>query len=149
MRIERNDYERIHGIRIDSETGHYYPSRARMDPPEDALGDVEIWVYDETGTESDGNIVEPHFHVCKDRQEEGSTAFYEIDIEVKIKDIGHLHIWRSASGHTSWRGLNELYHVIKKWQNEKAYDAGITNKEAIRQEWNRNNRSNRVTIDKL
>jgi hypothetical protein len=138
-----------HSVEIDVETGHYYPDRARMNPPEDSLGDVEIWVYDET---EDENSVEPHFHVCKGQREEGGNKgaiSYEIDIEVKIRNIENLDIWRSVTGNASWRGLDELYGAIRLWLNKKAFDADITNKEAIRQEWNRNNMSNRVAKEEL
>lgn len=135
----RREYERIHSGKLDVDTGHYYPAKARMNPPEDSFGDVEIWVYDET---DDDNIVEPHFHICKGRSDEKGSTSYEVDIEVRIKNIENLDIWRSVTGNNTWRGLEELYHVIRKWLNEKAFDADITNKEAIRQEWN--NMPNRV-----
>ena len=82
-------------------------------------------------------------------QKERGVSSYEIDIEVKIRNIENLDIWRSVTGNASWRGLNELRHAIKGWLNKMAYDADITNKEAIRQEWNRNNMSNRVAKDEL
>ena len=81
------EYDRIHSVELDGETGHYYPDRARMNPLEDSLGDVEIWVYNETNEEVDDYVVEPHFHVCKSWIEEKGKTFYEIDIEVKIKNI--------------------------------------------------------------
>lgn len=143
------EYDRIHSVELDGETGHYYPDRARMNPLEDSLGDVEIWVYNETNEEVDDYVVEPHFHVCKSWIEEKGKTFYEIDIEVKIKNIEQLNIWRSVTGNTSWSGLEELYNDIKLWLNKKAFDADITNKEAIRLEWNRNNMSNRIDKDEL
>ena len=135
-----------HSVEIDVETGHYYPDRARMNPPEDSLGDVEIWVYNET---VDDNSVEPHFHVCKGQTKEIGVSSYEIDIEVKIRNIENLDICRSVTGNTSWRGLEVLYNAIRPWLNKKTFDADITNKEAIRQEWNRNNMSNRVAKEEL
>jgi len=42
-----------------------------------------------------------------------------------------------------------LRNDIWQWLNKKAFDGDITNKEAIRQEWNRNNMSNRVAKDEL
>lgn len=144
--LDSKMYKGIHRDGIDEDTGHNYPERARMNPPEDALGDVEVWVYDETG---DDNSVEPHFHVCKGQTKERGVNSYEIDIEVKIRNITQLDIWQSVSGHTSWKGLEKLYYVVRKWLNEKAYDADITNKEVIRQEWNRNNMSNRVAKTEL
>ena len=143
------EYDRIHSVEIDGETGHYYPDRARMNPPEDSLGDVEIWVYNETNEEVNNYMVEPHFHVCKGQRKEKGVSSYEMDIEVKIRNIESLNIWRSVSGNTSWSGLDELYNVIKLWLNEKAYDADTTKKEAIRREWNRHNMSNRVAKDEL
>lgn len=143
------EYDRIHSVELDGETGHYYPDRARMNPLEDSLGDVEIWVYNETNEEVDDYVVEPHFHVCKGRIEEKGKTFYKIDIEVKIKNIEQLNIWRSVTGNTSWSGLDELYNVIRLWLINKAFDSDITNMEAIRLEWNRNNMSNRVNKDEL
>ena len=137
-----------HSVEIDGETGHYYPDRARMNPPEDSLDDVIIWVYDETKDE-DCYMVEPHFHVCKGQTKEKGVSSYEIDIEVKIRNIEHMDICRSVTGNTSWSGLEVLYNAIRPWLNKKAFDADITNKEAIRQEWNRNNMSNRVAKDEL
>lgn len=99
------EYDRIHSVELDGETGHYYPDRARMNPLEDSLGDVEIWVYNETNEEVDDYVVEPHFHVCKSWIEEKGKTFYEIDIEVKIKNIEQLNIWRSVTGNASWSGL--------------------------------------------
>ena len=145
----RREYDRVHSVELDGETGHYYPDRARMNPLEDSLGDVEIWVYNETNEDVDDYFVEPHFHVCKGQIEEKGKTFYEIDIEVKIKNIEQLNIWRSVTGNTSWSGLDELYNVIRLWLNKKAFDADITNKEAIRLEWNRNNISNRIAKTEL
>ena len=136
-------------VMLDGNTGHYYPDRARMNPPEDNLDDVEIWVYNETEASLDGIIIEPHFHVCKGWIGENGTFSYEIDVEITIRNIEQLNICRSATRHTSWNGLDELYKVMKKWLNEKAYDTEITNKEAIRLEWNRHNLSNRVAKDEL
>lgn len=145
---DSRENENIHRVCITPEAGHYFPCRAMMNSPEDSLADVEIWVYSESEKEVDSNKVEPHFHVCKGMIQ-GSDFSYEIDIEVKIRNIENLCIRRSISGHTSWIGLEDLYDVIKKWLNEKAFDADITNKKAIRQEWNRNNMYNRVARDKL
>lgn len=145
----KRPYERSHWVEVDSDTGHYYPERARMNPPEDMLDNVEIWVYNESSNDGDSKYVEPHFHVCKGRVEEGGMNLYEIDIEVKIRNIDQLNIGQSITGNTSWSELDELYNVIRLWLNEKAFDADITNKETIRQEWNRNNMSNRVAIDEL
>lgn len=83
----KREYDRVHSVELDGETGHYYPDRARMNPPEDSLGDAEIWVYNETNEDIDDYFVEPHFHVSKGRIEEKGKTFYEIDIEVKIKNI--------------------------------------------------------------
>ena len=145
---DSREYESIHRVCINPETGHYFPGRSMMNSPEDSLTDIEIWVYSEPEKIVDSNTVEPHFHVCKGLIQ-GSDFSYKIDIEVKIRNIKNLCIWRSISGHTSWIGLEDLYDVIKKWLDEKAYDADITNIEAIRQEWNRNNMSNRVARDEL
>jgi len=117
-----------------------------MNPSEDNLDGIEIWVYNETEDGVADNAVEPHFHVCIGKH---ADFYYEIDIEVKIKKIEQLIIWRSVSGHTSWYGLDELFFSIKNWLNEKAYDAEITKKKAIKLEWNRNNLSNRVDKDEL
>ena len=141
------EYDGIHSVEINGE-GHYYPDRARMNPPEDSLGNVEIWVYNEAKDEDD-NSIEPHFHVCKSPTKERGVNSYQIDIEVKIRNIEHLDICQSVSGHTSWRGLEELYNDIRLWLNKIAFDADITNKEAIRLEWNRNNMSNRVAKTEL
>ena len=141
----RREYDRIHCAEINGED-HYYPDRARMNPSQNSLGDVEIWVYDES---EDDNSVEPHFHVCKGQTKERGVSSYEIDIEVKIRNIENLDTWRSVTGNASWRGLEELYNDIKLWLNKKAFDADITNKEAIRLEWNRNNMSNRIDKDEL
>ena len=143
------EYESIHRVCINPGTGHYFPCRAMMNSPEDSLKDVEIWVYSEPEKLADSNKVEPHFHVCKGLLQGSDDFAYEIDLEVKIRNIENLCIWRSISGHKSWIGLEDLYDVIKKWLDEKAYDADITNKEAIRQEWNRNNMYNRVARDEL
>ena len=141
--------ERSHWVEVDSNTGHYYPDRVRMNPPEDMLDDVEIWVYNESKNEDADKSVEPHFHVCKGWVEDAGANLYEIDIEVKIRNIDQLNIGQSITGNTSWEGLDELYNAIKKWLNEDAYDADIKNKEAIRQEWSRHNMSNRVSKDEL
>lgn len=143
------EYDRVHCVRIDGDSGHYYPDRARMNPPEDYLDDIEIWIYNETDESSAGIIVEPHFHVCKGQTEVNGAHRFEIDIEVEIRNIGQLNIWHSVTRHMSWDGLDELYRAVKKWLNEKAYDTEITNKEAIRLEWNRNNLSNRVDKGEL
>ena len=87
--------------------------------------------------------------MCKGQTKEIGVSSYEIDIEVKIRNIENLDICRSVTGNTSWRGLEVLYNAIRPWLNKKTFDADITNKEAIRQEWNRNNMSNRVAKEEL
>lgn len=141
--------ERSHWVEVDCNTGHYSLDRARMNPFEDMLDDVEIWVYNESSNDGDSRYVEPHYHICKGRVEDAGANLYEIDIEVRIRNIDQLNIRQSITGNTSWAGLDELYNAIKKWLNEDAYDADIKNKEAIRQEWNRHNLSNRVAKDEL
>ena len=124
---------------VDEETGHHLYEMARMNPPEDNLDEgVEIWVYAE-----DRHTSHPHFHICKDRLCES------FDIEVSIKKIDELNILRSKTGHSSWIGLEKMHDTIKKWLNRQAFDADMTNKEAIRQEWNRCNLSNRVKKSEL
>ena len=58
-------------------------------------------------------------------------------------------IIRSNTGRLSWSGLEESRQIVIKWLNRKAFDADILNKEAIRQEWNRCNQSNRVNKEEL
>ena len=124
---------------VDEDTGHRLYEMARMNPPEDNLAEgVEIWVYAEGHHAS-----HPHFHICKDRPHES------LDIEVSIKKIDELNISQSKTGHSSWIGLEKMHDAIKKWLNRQAFDADMTNKEAIRQEWNRCNLSNRVKKSEL
>lgn len=107
------EYESIHRVCINPETGHYFPCRAMMNSPEDSFTDVEVWVYSESEKVVGSNKVEPHFHVCKGMTR-GNDFSYKIDLEVKIRNIDNLSIWRSISGHTSWIGLEDLYDVINK-----------------------------------
>ena len=130
---------RSHNVRIDEESGHYFPDRTRMDAPEDLLGDIEIWICNETEIETDRDNVEPHFHICK----------RGVELEVQIRQIEQLNIWEAETRNMSWIGLEDLYNSISKWLNKIAYDTDITNKEAIRQEWNRHNLSNRVARHEL
>ena len=131
---------------IDEETGHHLYEMARMNPPEDNLGEgIEIWVFAESG-----DIKTPHFHVCKDKiGEKKGMPVYAVDIEVSIKCIDELIVLYSRTGHSSWNGLRYMRNAIKKWLNSQAFDADMTNKEAIRQEWNRCNMSNRVKKNEL
>ena len=131
---------------VDEKTGHHLYEMARMNPPEDNLSEgIEIWVFAESG-----DIKPPHFHVCKDKiGDKKGMPVYTIDIEVSIKNIDQLTILRSRTGHSSWDGLRGMHDAIKKWLDSQAYDADMTNKEAIRQEWNRCNMSNRVKKKEL
>ena len=130
---------------IDDNTGHRIRDRAQMNTPEDELGDIDILVYGECA--GNNGIIEPHFHVCK--YGTGDKHHHAVDIEVKIRDIEKMAIWRSKTGHLTWDGLSKLYDTVLEWLNKIAFDTEISNKEAIRQEWNRCNMSNRVKKDEL
>ena len=144
--IMNKDYYDEEDFIVDELTGHQLYTKARMNPPEDNLDyDLEILVYGETDEDS---IKEPHFHVCKNKiDKEGQH--YETDIEVKIRNIDKMIICNSISGNLSWEGLHDTLNMIKAWLGKKAYDADMTNKEAIRQEWNRCNMSHRVKVTEL
>ena len=128
----------------DETTGHRVHEMAQMNSPEDELGDVDIWVFGESAI---NGIKEPHFHVCRDKN--GDGHHYAIDIEVKIRDIEKMTILHSKTGHLTWYGISTLYSAVIDWLNRKAFDTEIANKEAIRQEWNRCNLSNRVKKEEL
>ena len=130
---------------IDDNTGHRIRERAQMNTPEDELGDVDILVFGESPINN--GIIEPHFHVCRDKK--GDGCHYTIDIKVKIRHIETMTILQSNTGHNTWDSLSYIYNTVLDWLKRKAFDADITNKEAIRQEWNRCNMSNRVKKEEL
>ncbi len=122
------------------EEGHHLHEMAQMNLPEDDLGDsIKILVF----AEEELLKKEPHFHFRIERQNE------YIDIEVSIKDILSMTILASKTGNTTWDGLSEPFIKVRHWLEQTACDADMLNKEAIRQEWNRNNMSNRVFKEEL
>ena len=146
MVFKNDDFIDVELDPVDGISGHRLHEMAQMNPPEDNLGDdIEIWVCGESADKDE--IIEPHFHVCKDRT--GDGYHYAVDIEVKIRDIVKMTIWRSKTGHLTWDGLSKLYNTVLEWLNKKAFDTDISNKEAIRQEWNRCNIPNRVKREEL
>ncbi len=122
------------------EEGHRLHEMAQINSPEDELGDgIKILVF----AEEKSLKKEPHFHFRIERQNE------YIDIEVCIKDILSMTIIASKTGNTTWDGLTEPYIKVRNWLEQTACDSDMLNKEAIRQEWNRNNMFNRVLKKEL
>ncbi len=116
------------------EKGHHLDEMAQMNVPEDNLEGMKLLVFAESNPRK-----EPHFHLHKER----------IDMEIKIKNIDSLTILHSTTGNCTWNELKEEHKKILDWLNKLAIDADMLNKEAIRQEWNRNNMNNRVKKEDL
>ena len=127
-------------LQVDAD-GHRLDEVAIMNPPEDKLPfGIEIKVFGETEASSKR---QPHFHVY------ATMNNRDVNIEIKIRQINELNIWRSATGHNSWDSLVELKQILSNWLELIAFDTIITNKEAIRQEWNHCNMSCRVRANEL
>lgn len=116
---------------------HRLYEMASVSTPNDNLPrNTKIVIYgenDETGTK------EPHMHVLIDN---GS-----IELEVKLKNVHELEIWRTKRGYPkTWNGLSNIKKAIQEWIDKPfTRNKKLTNKEMLVIFWNAENPNYEIT----
>ena len=106
--------------------------------PVDGLpNSTKICVYDENDTQ--GTKV-PHFHVLIDNG--------NVELEVEIKHIKELNIWRTKGNHPkSCDGFRNVKKAILNWLGKVQPKMNISNAEFVIDAWNRENPDHEIEYD--